>query len=102
MGSELHCQRLKKGETGERALRRQYGRGNPPCKGRVPAKEKIMKRTWLRTDPRSVEKGDVGRRDVQQIDVEFFERVQDASDIGPAGVELLSQVRLPIGPDIRW
>src|SRR5260221_6701879 len=50
----------------------------------------------------SVEESDVSRRNVQQIDPKFFERVQSPSDIGPAGAELLLQLRLPIGPYIRW
>src|SRR5881628_1539862 len=45
---------------------------------------------------------DVARRNVQQINSEFFEGVQNSTNIGPSGVELLSHVRLPVGPHIRW
>src|ERR1039458_540437 len=43
---------------------------------------------------------DVARRNVQQIDSKFLERVQDPLDLGPAVLELLTLVRFPIRPDL--
>jgi len=43
---------------------------------------------------------DVARRNVQQIDSKCFERVQDPLDLGPAVLELLTLVHLPIRPDL--
>src|SRR5439155_18390361 len=47
----------------------------------------------------SVSKGDIARRDIQQIDPKLLKHVQDAPDIGPARSELLALFRLPIHPD---
>src|SRR6266568_7761723 len=51
---------------------------------------------------RSVNERNVAWRHVQQINPEFFEGVEDTSDLGPAVVELLALVRFPIGPDTLW
>src|SRR5438876_11135440 len=40
----------------------------------------------------SVSKGDIARRDIQQIDPKLLKHVQDAPDIGPARSELLRSV----------
>ena len=43
---------------------------------------------------------DVTGRNVQQMDSESFERVQDPLDLGPAVLELLALLHLPIRPDL--
>ena len=49
----------------------------------------------------SVEKSDVGRGHVQQINSHFLKCDQNLFDPRPAPFELLTLLRLPIGPDIR-
>src|SRR5260221_1415828 len=51
---------------------------------------------------RLVEEGDVARRNVQQINSEFFKCPQDLFDHRPARLELLPFFGLPVAPDILW
>ncbi len=49
----------------------------------------------------SVFECNIARRDVQQVNSEFFKRIQNLLDCGPAAFELLAFLRLPIRPDLR-
>ena len=48
----------------------------------------------------STPESNVARRNVQQIDPEFLERVRYPLDLGPAVLELLALLHLPIRPDL--
>src|ERR1035441_4800294 len=62
----------------------------------------VVVRRGVEENPRvsSSSERDVARRNVQQIDPEFLERVQYPLDFGPALLELLTLIHLPIRPDL--
>src|SRR5205814_7414365 len=56
---------------------------------------------YLHQSLRSVEECNVAGRNVQQINSHFLKCDQNLFDPRPAPFELLTLLRLPIGPDIR-
>src|SRR5438477_3454778 len=48
----------------------------------------------------SLAKGDVARRNVQQINSHFFKCVQHSPDFRPSRLELLPLLGLPVGPNL--
>ena len=52
--------------------------------------------------PPSVEEADVARRNIQQVNAEFFKCGQNGLNCGPTILELLPLLCFPIGPDVVW